>query len=64
MFAYTCYYRLQVVSTQVGGVPEVLPPDLIRLAEPTVTGINVLSDTVLYKRHVNRNACMTIVFQH
>ena len=34
--------RLQVVSTQVGGVPEVLPPDLIRLAEPTVTG------TVLY----------------
>ena len=30
--------RLQVVSTLVGGVPEVLPPDLIRLAEPTVTG--------------------------
>ena len=25
---------LQVVSTKVGGVPEVLPPDLIYLAEP------------------------------
>ncbi|KAL3861913.1 hypothetical protein ACJMK2_007925 [Sinanodonta woodiana] len=27
---------LQVVSTRVGGVPEVLPPDLIYLAEPSV----------------------------
>ena len=26
---------LMVVSTRVGGVPEVLPPDLIRLAEPS-----------------------------
>ncbi|KAK2184846.1 hypothetical protein NP493_250g02001 [Ridgeia piscesae] len=26
---------LQVVSTKVGGVPEVLPPDLIQLAEPS-----------------------------
>ena len=29
-------FRLQVVSTRVGGVPEVLPPDLIKLAEPSV----------------------------
>lgn len=29
--------RLQVVSTRVGGVPEVLPSDLIRLAEPNVS---------------------------
>ncbi|KAF2348907.1 Glycosyl transferase family 1 [Trinorchestia longiramus] len=27
---------LQVVSTDVGGIPEVLPPDLITLAQPTV----------------------------
>ncbi|KAF7385553.1 hypothetical protein HZH68_013983 [Vespula germanica] len=27
---------LQVVSTKVGGIPEVLPPDLIYLVEPTV----------------------------
>lgn len=27
---------LQVVSTRVGGVPEVLPSDMIRLAEPNV----------------------------
>ena len=31
-------FRLQVVSTKVGGVPEVLPPDLIYLAEPSVKG--------------------------
>jgi len=29
---------LQVVSTSVGGVPEVLPPHLIRLAEPGAKG--------------------------
>ncbi len=27
---------LQVVSTRVGGIPEVLPPELIILAKPTV----------------------------
>ncbi|XP_052212714.1 phosphatidylinositol N-acetylglucosaminyltransferase subunit A-like isoform X2 [Dreissena polymorpha] len=27
---------LQVVSTKVGGVPEVLPPEMIKLAEPSV----------------------------
>lgn len=30
---------LQVVSTKVGGVPEVLPPDLIWLTEPSVKGL-------------------------
>ena len=30
---------LQVVSTRVGGVPEVLPSDLITLAEPNITGL-------------------------
>lgn len=29
---------LQVVSTKVGGIPEVLPPELITLAEPVVSG--------------------------
>ena len=33
---------LQVVSTRVGGVPEVLPSDLIRLAEPNITGLLTL----------------------
>jgi len=31
-----------VVSTQVGGVPEVLPSDLIRLAEPNTSGYNMV----------------------
>ena len=30
---------LQVVSTNVGGIPEVLPPDLVWLADPSVTGL-------------------------
>lgn len=30
---------LQVVSTSVGGVPEVLPPNLVWLTEPTVNGL-------------------------
>ena len=30
---------LQVVSTRVGGVPEVLPPQLIRLAEPSARSL-------------------------
>lgn len=32
---------LYVVSTRVGGVPEVLPPDLMELAEPSVQGVCV-----------------------
>lgn len=30
------FSRLQVVSTRVGGIPEVLPPELIYLTEPDV----------------------------
>ena len=30
---------MQVVSTRVGGIPEVLPPDLIYLVEPTVPAL-------------------------
>ncbi|XP_054009540.1 phosphatidylinositol N-acetylglucosaminyltransferase subunit A isoform X1 [Hylaeus anthracinus] len=30
---------LQVVSTKVGGIPEVLPPDLIYLVDPTVSAL-------------------------
>lgn len=33
------FYSLQVVSTKVGGIPEVLPPDLIYLVEPTVPAL-------------------------
>lgn len=30
---------MQVVSTKVGGIPEVLPPDLIYLVEPTAPAL-------------------------
>lgn len=30
---------MQVVSTKVGGIPEVLPPDLIYLVEPNVSSL-------------------------
>ncbi|XP_066147511.1 phosphatidylinositol N-acetylglucosaminyltransferase subunit A isoform X2 [Euwallacea fornicatus] len=33
------YCRLKVVSTKVGGIPEVLPDDLIILTEPTVPAL-------------------------
>jgi hypothetical protein len=31
--------RLHVVSTRVGGVPEVLPSQMIRMAKPDVDGV-------------------------
>ncbi|KAK3104858.1 hypothetical protein FSP39_011824 [Pinctada imbricata] len=40
---------LQVVSTRVGGVPEVLPPDLIYLAEPSVK-IESINQAICDKR--------------
>lgn len=39
--------RLQVVSTRVGGVPEVLPDDLIRLADPDITGEDRMKECTL-----------------
>uniref|UniRef100_UPI00358E9EF0 phosphatidylinositol N-acetylglucosaminyltransferase subunit A n=1 Tax=Myxine glutinosa TaxID=7769 RepID=UPI00358E9EF0 len=42
---------LQVVSTHVGGVPEVLPPDMLTLCEPTVrelcAGVIAAADRIL-----------------
>ncbi|XP_032780902.2 phosphatidylinositol N-acetylglucosaminyltransferase subunit A isoform X2 [Daphnia magna] len=38
---------LQVVSTKVGGIPEVLPPDMIRMAQPNVNAIvSALDDAI------------------
>ena len=33
------YFSMQVVSTRVGGIPEVLPPHLIILADPNVESL-------------------------
>ncbi|XP_063988253.1 phosphatidylinositol N-acetylglucosaminyltransferase subunit A [Diachasmimorpha longicaudata] len=43
---------LQVVSTKVGGIPEVLPPELIYLVEPTVDALLKGLETAIadYKR--------------
>ncbi|XP_031563724.1 N-acetylglucosaminyl-phosphatidylinositol biosynthetic protein-like [Actinia tenebrosa] len=42
---------LLVVSTQVGGVPEVLPSDMIRLAQPSVKALEeALDDAILAVR--------------
>ena len=38
---------LQVVSTNVGGIPEVLPPNLIKLAEPTITSLESALDDAI-----------------
>nr|CAG4636967.1 EOG090X0515 [Ceriodaphnia reticulata]SVE72903.1 EOG090X0515 [Ceriodaphnia reticulata] len=38
---------LQVVSTKVGGIPEVLPPEMIRMAQPNVNAIvSALDDAI------------------
>ncbi|XP_052761075.1 phosphatidylinositol N-acetylglucosaminyltransferase subunit A-like [Mya arenaria] len=45
---------LQVVSTRVGGVPEVLPPEMIKLAEPSVSDLlDKLEEAILNHRHGN-----------
>ena len=44
---------LFVVSTRVGGVPEVLPPSMIKFAEPTVTDlVDALSEAVSISRRI------------
>lgn len=45
---------LQVVSTRVGGVPEVLPPDLITLATPSVSGLVVALEGAIQRHHCGR----------
>ena len=40
-------HRLQVISTKVGGVPEVLPENMIRLVEPNVQGKCLLKAVLL-----------------
>ena len=40
-------FSLQVVSTRVGGVPEVLPSDMIKMAEPSVKGNNNCNNIIL-----------------
>ena len=41
---------LQVVSTNVGGIPEVLPDDLVWLADPTVDGLSDAIDAAIEDR--------------
>ena len=49
------FFSLQVVSTKVGGVPEVLPSDMIKLAEPSVKcKETILSNT---KKRLSDDCC-------
>jgi phosphatidylinositol glycan class A protein len=44
---------LFVVSTNVGGVPEVLPPSMVKFAEPTVLGlVNALGEAISISRKI------------
>lgn len=45
---------LQVVSTNVGGLPEVLPPSLIKLTEPSVDGLLTGVELALEDLRANR----------
>nr|CAG4649287.1 EOG090X0515 [Scapholeberis mucronata]SVE93584.1 EOG090X0515 [Scapholeberis mucronata] len=48
---------LQVVSTKVGGIPEVLPPEMIKMAQPNVDAIvSALDDAI--DSHL-RGTCMS-----
>lgn len=44
---------LQVVSTKVGGIPEVLPPDMVWLTEPSVAGLVDGIERALQDRRTN-----------
>jgi len=47
---------LMVVSTKVGGVPEVLPPSMIKFAEPNPEALaESLSDAILVSRRTVPN---------
>ncbi|XP_069122175.1 phosphatidylinositol N-acetylglucosaminyltransferase subunit A-like [Argopecten irradians] len=45
---------LQVVTTRVGGVPEVLPPDLIYMAEPTMSSLLASVELAIEDRRKGR----------
>ncbi|XP_031830102.1 phosphatidylinositol glycan anchor biosynthesis class A isoform X2 [Nomia melanderi] len=49
---------LQVVSTKVGGIPEVLPPDLIYLVEPTVPALVEGLETAIADYRKNNVRCL------
>nr|KAI8731792.1 phosphatidylinositol N-acetylglucosaminyltransferase subunit A [Biomphalaria glabrata] len=46
---------LQVVSTKVGGIPEVLPPELLYLAEPNSQAMTLELEKAIEDRIHNRN---------
>ena len=48
---------LLVVSTNVGGVPEVLPEDMMLLAEPSVEGLLDATERALGMIHSTCNEC-------
>ncbi|KAF5299052.1 hypothetical protein FQA39_LY11598 [Lamprigera yunnana] len=48
---------LQVVSTKVGGIPEVLPEELIYLTEPTVPALVKGVETAINDLRNGRNVC-------
>ncbi|XP_061924936.1 phosphatidylinositol N-acetylglucosaminyltransferase subunit A isoform X3 [Entelurus aequoreus] len=48
---------LQVVSTRVGGIPEVLPEDLITLCEPTVRSLCAGLEKVIARQRSGSVAC-------
>ena len=39
LLEFSLFFRLLVVSTKVGGIPEVLPPHMIRLAPVSASGL-------------------------
>lgn len=45
-----CVVFVKVVSTRVGGIPEVLPEDLITLCEPTVRSLCAGLETVIARQ--------------
>lgn len=47
---------LQVVSTSVGGIPEVLPPELMKLTEPSVEGL--IGGVERAIQDITRNRCV------
>ncbi|KAK2163563.1 hypothetical protein LSH36_77g02003 [Paralvinella palmiformis] len=50
-----CTMLLQVVSTRVGGVPEVLPPDLIRLVEPSAKALVAELESAIIEQRTNQH---------